>query len=463
VNKAVASTVLTVPLLISGALYSVSGLPYPTSIKKVHRSNVLLTSGDADPNDALVLIPAENQLYADVANALYLQPNGFDGAATVFITPDVGNEVQNVVPGVQALVQTIEADYTAGDLSAADPLYVFGYSEGAVEEGLAEQQLSAFGIPTDDLHFVMVGDSASAEGGFLNTFIDSLPESEQQSTTELFAQLGLTPPVLGATTPDNLYPTDAYSLTTDGWTNWDDGANTYGMFTDHLEYLGLTPAEIATATETTDGMTHYFTIDDANVNDLEALYNQFLLALDIAPSNVTTDAAATAATAAADPSNLLSEATTNFTDANQLLGEIPSGDFASVTSTIDAQDTLLQTLGFLDSAESSLLSVDNGALADLLNPWFASVDQGWYSASEAALNADQALETAVASGSATAEDTALLGLITPSFDALGPDLNSVPIIFADILSGNDHISAGGDLASGLDPSIFADLLSSIGL
>src|ERR1700735_5259523 len=133
-------------------------------------------SAGVDPNDALVLIPAENQEYADVANALYLEPNGFDGDATVFITPAVGNEVQNVVPGVQALVQTIEADYTAGDLSAADPLYVFGYSEGAVEEGLAEPQLSAFGIPTDDLHFVMVGDSASAEGGFLNTFIDSLPE-----------------------------------------------------------------------------------------------------------------------------------------------------------------------------------------------------------------------------------------------------------------------------------------------
>jgi PE-PPE domain len=463
VNKAVAGTFFTVPLLISGALYSISGLPYPTPIKKVHRSDVLLTSGDVDPNDALVLIPAENQLYADVANALYLQPNGFDGAATVFITPDAGNEVQNVVPGVQALVQTIEADYAAGDLSAADPLYVFGYSEGAVEEGLAEQQLAADGIPSDYLHFVMVGDSASAEGGFLNSFIDSLPESWQQSATELLTQEGVTPPLLGATTPDNLYPTDVYSLTTDGWTNWDDGANTYGMFTDHLEYLGLTPAEIATATETTDGLTNYYTIDDANVNDLEALYNQALLALDIAPSNVTTDAAATAATAAADPSNLLSEATTNFTDANQLLGEIPSGDFASVTSTIDAQDTLLQTLGFLDSAESSLLSVDNGALADLLNPWFTSVDQGWYSASEAALNADQALETAVASGSATAEDTALLGLITPSLDALGPDLNSVPIIFADILSGNDPISAGGDLASSLDPSIFADLLSSIGL
>src|SRR6202000_1771561 len=56
--------------------------------------------------------------------------------------------------------------------------------------------------------------------GFLSSVIDSLPESEQQSATELFAQLGLTTPVLGATTPDNLYPTDVYSLTADGWTNW---------------------------------------------------------------------------------------------------------------------------------------------------------------------------------------------------------------------------------------------------
>jgi hypothetical protein len=192
-------------------------------------------------------------------------------------------------PGVQALVQTIEADYNAGDLSATDPLYVFGYSEGAVEEGLAEQQLYADNIPTDNLHFVMVGDSASAEGGFLNSFIDSLPESWQQSATEIFAQLGVTSPRLGATTPDDLYPTDVYSLSADGWTDWDGGANTYGMFTDHLEYLGLTQSEMASGTLTKDDLTNYYTIDNSNVNDLAALYNQFVLALGIAPSNVSID------------------------------------------------------------------------------------------------------------------------------------------------------------------------------
>jgi PE-PPE domain len=319
-GKASAGAALALPLLVTGSIYLIVDSLSSTSSAEVRYGGVVLTSGD--PNDALVLIPAENAEYANVANALYLAPNGFDGNATVFLTPAAGNEVQDVVPGVQALVQTIEADYTAGDLSAADPLYVFGYSEGAVEEGLAEQQLAADGIPSYDLNFVMVGDSASAEGGFLNTFIDSLPESWQQPTTELFAQLGLTAPVLGAVTPVGLYPTEVYSLTADGWTDWDDGANTYGMFTDHLEYLGLTPAEIATATETetTDGVvgdpqTDYFTIDNSNVNDLAALSNQLLLALGIAPGNVSTDAADTAATSAATPdafAELLSQSAADF-------------------------------------------------------------------------------------------------------------------------------------------------------
>lgn len=208
-----------------------------------------------------------------------MQPNGFDGTATIFLTPEPGNEVASVAPGVQALVQTIENDYTAGDLRASDPLYVFGYSQGAVEESLAQQQLHDFGIPTEDLHFVMVGDSASAEGGFLNSFIDSLPESWQQPTTELFAQLGVAAPVLGATTPDYLYPADVYSLTSDGWVNWDDGANISGMFTDHLGYLGLTPDEIAGATLSVDGLTDYFTINSGSVDMLSALWEQLLLAL----------------------------------------------------------------------------------------------------------------------------------------------------------------------------------------
>jgi PE-PPE domain len=430
----------------------------------------------ADPNDALVLIPAENQLYADVANALYLQPNGFDGDATVFITPSVGNEVQNVVPGVQALVQTIEADYTAGDLSSTAPLYVFGYSEGAVEEGLAEQQLHDFGIPQGDLHFIMVGDSASAEGGFLNSVIDSLPESEQQPTTELFAQLGLTAPVLGATTPDNLYPTDAYSLTTDGWTDWDGGANTYGMFTDHLEYLGLTPAEIATATETTDGLTHYYTIDDTNVNDLEALYNQALLALDITPSNVSTDGSAGAAadlaastsSAAATPDDVIGQTITGLNSGTTVLDTASTADLGTRSA-----DLLSSQEGLASQLDPLLNQL--GSLQDQLTPTdqtlLAGVDEQMVSAAQNILSADQAFVAADQAG-----DLSGSGFTSADFTVLGADFNFLGAfleadgagILADLTGGFDPSSAA-DLAAGLDPatvidpSIFADLLSSIGL
>jgi len=423
-----------------------------------------------DPNDALVLIPAENQLYADAANNLYLEPNGFDGTATTFITPDVGNEVQNVAPGVQALVQAIEADYTAGDLSAADPLYVFGYSEGAVEEGLAEQQLAADDIPSSDLNFVMVGDSASAEGGFLNSFIDSLPESEQQPTTELFAQLGLTSPVLGATTPDNLYPTEVYSLSADGWTNWDDGANTYGMFTEHLEYLGLTPTEIASATETTDGLTNYFTIDSANVNDLSALYTQLLLALYI-PSATTTAADAVATSAAvptATPDDVIGQAITDLNQGTTLLDTAPTADLgARSADLLSGQEGLPAQLDVgltnLASAQDMLSAGDQTSLADV-DEQLVTAAQNILSADQAFVAADQAGD--LSSNSLTSADLTLLGA---DLDFLGPTFNALGATLFDGFTGGLDPSSAADLAASLDPataidpSIFADVLSSIGL
>jgi hypothetical protein len=80
-----------------------------------------------------------------------------------------------------------------------------------------------------------------------------------------------------------LYPTDVYTLTGDGWANWDNGANIPGMFFDHLAYLDLSPAEIANATLTTDGLTDYFTIDSASVDIWSALWNELLVELDIVP------------------------------------------------------------------------------------------------------------------------------------------------------------------------------------
>jgi hypothetical protein len=187
----------------------------------------------------------------------------------------------------------------------------------------------------------------------------------------------------------------------------------------------------------------------------------------------TLDPAAVAA-APTTPADLLSEATTNYTDANQLLADLPSGpsgaDYAQdVATEIQVQDKLLQGIANVGSAESALSSYDNGVLADFLNPGFTSVDQGWDQVSEAALNADQALESAAATGSATDVTTAVLGLIGPEYQAIGPALQSDFIdVAAHLLTGGDFTSAadlaaGVDPVSALDPGIFADLLSSIGL
>lgn len=274
-KKAVLSTLLAAPTLLAGAAYL-------TPAHNVQHLDVKLV------DDAVIIIPVNNPEFADAAANLYLQPSGFD------VTPDFSNvstlDMPEVVSGgtlddavnqgVQSLVTTVENDYNAGDM-ADGPLYVFGYSQSDVVMGMAEQQIAAYdngAITPSDLDFVMVGDSASAEGGFLNSYIESFPTYLQPYVTQAFNDFGAGE-VLGQVTPDNLYPTQVYSLSGDGWAIYDNGANDLGMYSDHLEYLGLTPQEIASAgAPTTVGMTEYFTIQDSMVNSLEALLTQLQIA-----------------------------------------------------------------------------------------------------------------------------------------------------------------------------------------
>lgn len=274
-KKAIVSALLATPSLMAGAAYL-------TPTHNVQHLDYKLV------DEAVVIIPVNNQEFADAAAKLYLEPSHF------VATPDLSNvstlDMPEVVSGGSLddavnqgeaqLVQAIETEYDGGqgDISADSPLYVFGYSQSDVVMGMAEQQLHADGIPQGDLDFVMVGDSASAEGGFLNSYIDSLPTWLQPYVTEAFDEFGAGG-VLGATTPDDLYPTQVYSLSGDGWANYDNGANDLGMYSDHLEYLGLTPAEIASAgAPITDDLTQYFTIQDSMVNSLEALWTQLQIA-----------------------------------------------------------------------------------------------------------------------------------------------------------------------------------------
>jgi PE-PPE domain len=214
--------------------------------------------------------PADYPGFLSTVDQLYLDPLGFEGQSTALTTPETYDFGTSVTAGEQDLISAVTQQYDAGDFSAADPLTIFGYSQSAVLASLAEQQLADDGIPSNALRFVFVGDAASAEGGFLNTFIGSLPTADQPFAIELVDLLG-DGSLLGATTPDNLYPTDVYTITNDGWSDWPSNVETSlsadylaftGTFQEHLEYLGLTPEMISSATQTVEGLTTYFTIAD---------------------------------------------------------------------------------------------------------------------------------------------------------------------------------------------------------
>lgn len=236
-------------------------------------------------SEALVMIPSENQQWLDLAKSLYLEPSGFpDGGATTFLQVPETPDLNASMSGTEAiLLHAIEQRWDSGDFNAGDPLYVFGYSQSAVAAGMIEQQLRDDGIPSDSLHFVLVGDSAAGDGGgFLNqamgTLLQYFPASWHDSVASLVHEvLGWyrADSAIGATTPNDLYPTDVYTLSGDGFANWDGGRHVGGMFWDHLAYLGLTPDEIAGATQQTLGQTVYHTIDSADVNMFAALANSF--------------------------------------------------------------------------------------------------------------------------------------------------------------------------------------------
>lgn len=228
-------------------------------------------------------IPTPPSSYVDAVDDLYLKPLGFDGHAISLATPEWASHWDaSVSQGVEDLVNAVHTQMATGDVDAADPLWIFGYSQSAVVASIAMQQLADEGIAQDDLHFVLVGDTASAHGGFLNTFVASLPESWQSFAIQVLERLDAGS-LIGVTTPADLYPTDVYTIAGDGWADWpqqlrlsDLWTALCGQLVQHFEYLGLDPSIIASATQETDGLVNYFTVPTDNIDVLSTLWNAFL-------------------------------------------------------------------------------------------------------------------------------------------------------------------------------------------
>ena len=106
--------------------------------------------------------PTVPDAYMSTVDQLYLEPLGFTGT-TVAVPHDYADLFNSRIDlETAALVAAVNAQMATGDVSPADPLVIMGYSESATASTIAMQELNAQGnIPSDDLHFVLLGDSAS--------------------------------------------------------------------------------------------------------------------------------------------------------------------------------------------------------------------------------------------------------------------------------------------------------------
>jgi hypothetical protein len=158
-------------------------------------------------------------------------------------------------------------------IDAGNDVVVFGYSQSATVETLELEQLAS--LPADErpspdqLAFVMIGDGNNPDGGLLERFDGAFIPSLDAS--------------FSGATPDDVYPTDIYTLQYDGWADYPQyplnilaDLNAFaGIAYVHGEYPYLTAAQIAAAqqlpTTASDTMTNYYLIPTQNLPLLEPL------------------------------------------------------------------------------------------------------------------------------------------------------------------------------------------------
>ena len=220
--------------------------------------------------------PMPSTAFAQTAENLYLNALGFDGGATSSTVCDMiatdpcsrspaGADDARTDPagpeqphgrGRHRPGRGNEFKADPGAIDADHPLTIFGYSQSATAESIAMTRLDeAEHTPSHDLHFVFIGDPSLADtGAWPNLVADMDGIFGTSLTNTLLTDLGFDG-VLGNVTPDDLYPTTIYTLDGDGVADFQPDFEQGGLFeplirlfTTHVEYLGLTPTEIADAT-----------------------------------------------------------------------------------------------------------------------------------------------------------------------------------------------------------------------
>jgi hypothetical protein len=268
--------------------------PGPSPLPNAQVRAVQLTSSDSADSPlgdgtALVLGPSGIQGqppegYVEAVDQLYLAPRGFTGTVEGVATPEGLAPITGVkslpfdtseAQGQRILDTDIVNLVHSGQADADNPVVVFGYSQSAVISAQLMSELASQGVPSDDVHFVLVGDESVPNGGSLSTF--DIPVGAHPSA-----------PALGLTftggQPSDLYPTDVYTNEYDGFADFPrypalDGPSVLnallGIVFQHTAYAGLSPEQIADAvqlpTTASDTLTNYYVIPDQYLPLLEPL------------------------------------------------------------------------------------------------------------------------------------------------------------------------------------------------
>jgi hypothetical protein len=280
-----------VGLTIAGAaLIAIPPLVRPMPAAQVRA--VKLISGDTADSPlgdgtALILggsgLPTPGQPYADVVVADYLAPRDFTGATQIVTTPEglypflgpFGETFDDSeAQGQQDLDTAILNQIAGGQVDAANPVDVFGYSQSSVISSLLMPELASQNVPSDDVHFILVGDESAPNGGILERF--DLPADTQPS----IPSLGLT---FSGPESSDLFPTDVYTNEYDGFADFpqypidplSDINALLGIAFEHTTYLGLTPEQVQAAiqlpTTAADTLTNYYEIPETTLPLLDPL------------------------------------------------------------------------------------------------------------------------------------------------------------------------------------------------
>ena len=230
--------------------------------------------------------PTPSLAFAQAAENVYLHALGFDDGATystvcdmtgtdpcaaplqVLTTPELIQQGPSSLTAADDVTLAVENEFNANPnaFDADHPLTIFGYSQSATAESIAMTQINEYSmahgdsIPSADLHFVFIGDPSLADTGIWPNLVPDLYSLFGTTLTNTIVNdLGLDA-VLGNVTPDDIYPTTIYSLDGDGVAQFQPDFESggllgtiEGLFLQHVEYLGLTPEELALATTTPQG------------------------------------------------------------------------------------------------------------------------------------------------------------------------------------------------------------------